>query len=78
MTIDDSNNGKPPATWRVGEEQAQALLDAQPLLEKRLRLSMSRTQVIDYVIARGLEALELGEPTGTDDPAAGTLIWPWR
>ncbi len=72
MTSDTEPNGNeqpqsPPQTWRVDGGTSQRVLDAQPTVEGLVGLRLTRSQVLDYLIKRGLETIT-GLPSPTADP----------
>lgn len=55
MTTENAVEPK-QAMWRVSEEMTERVNAAKPKLEDKLRVRLSRTQVIDYLLDAGLTA----------------------
>jgi len=72
MASDTEQNGNeqpstPPQTWRVEEATSQRVLDAQPTVEALIGLRLTRSQVLDDLIKRGLDTIAPASPAA-DDP----------
>lgn len=65
--------------WRVSEELTARVDSAKPLLEAKLRVRLSRTQVIDFLLDAGLRAAGLEPPLeSTTKPETDDLNDPRR
>ena len=62
MASENGGNANSAMMWRVGDVMSARIRAAKPKLEAALGgLKLNQTQVIDYLLGKGLEATGLGD-----------------